>query len=107
MVVGPDIPEFLIRLETDIRRIDEQGLLGIETEAVDVEVLDVVVKAVVLRRIHGIEFVDLHKVEALHIRFVGRIDAGLFEKSPNVRCVPLAEKPPDPFDEMFRGLSGR
>src|SRR5690606_1457687 len=45
--------------------IDEESALGVESEAADVVLVDVVVEGVPLGGIDGIEFIDLGKVEAL------------------------------------------
>ncbi len=107
VLVGPDVGQCLTGLEADRGRIDQQGLGRVEAEAFDVEVLDVVIEAVVLRRVHRIEVVDLHEVQARHVGLRGRIDARFFEDLTRLQLVPTRHQTLNPPNEMLGALARR
>jgi len=87
--------------------VDEQGLAGIQTKAADIERIDIMMKAVDLGGTDGIKLIDLDEAQAGHLRFDGRVDAVRLEVFADFRGIPVVQIGIDPFNEMFRGFSGR
>ena len=95
------------RRKTEAGRIDEQRLLRTEAEPFQIELVHIPVEAVLLRRVHRIELVDLHEREAVHHRTPRGVDPVLLTLLPDLRLVPPLQDPRHPFDEMLGGLAGR
>mmetsp|Transcript_17994 Transcript_17994/g.63219 ORF Transcript_17994/g.63219 Transcript_17994/m.63219 type:complete len:281 (+) Transcript_17994:1970-2812(+) len=92
-------------IEADLGAIHQQGLVRVQAEALDVELLDVVVEAIMLLGRDRIELVDLNKGEALQggPRGLQAEPSGLLLDG---QCGPLSQDALDPLDEVLRGLAG-
>ena len=60
-----------------------------------------------LARIDRIELVDLHEVQAVHLRLTTRIDPSLLQHSARLRPLPGGQQSRDPLDEVLGRLPGR
>ncbi len=89
------------------RGIDQQRLLGRKAKILEIVFPDVVIEAVVLLRVHGVELINLHKVEALHIGAPGAVDTVLRQKRLDFLYLPCGENAGDPFNKVLRGFSRR
>ncbi len=91
--------------ERNLIAVDKLASCGVESEVADIIFLHVVVEAVVLSRVDGIELVYLDKTQAPEIRLAVDEQAALlahqspFSGSPPVKC------PSHPFYEILRCLS--
>jgi len=91
---------------TETPGVDEQGFFRIESEAADIEGIDIVVEAVDLGGIDRVEFIDLHEAQAGHLRFFAGIDAVGFQILADVGGFPVAQVAGHPFDKVLGGFSG-
>ncbi len=105
--VGPDRFQILLGRDPDFLAVHQQSLARIQSHAFDVVFLDVVVETVLLRRLDRIELVDLHEVQAAHVRSARRVHTVLLQQFPRRGIIPGLNQPIDPPDEMFRRLPGR
>ena len=97
----------LVLGNADLVAVHQQGLPRIQAQPLEVELLDVVIEAVLLRRLDRVELVDLHEVQTAHVRLVTGIDTAGFQQLPRLRIVPGRDEPVDPLDEVLGRLAGR
>ena len=78
-ILRPGIEQLLAVRQANFLAIYQESFGWVESEALNVELIDVVGEAIVLLWIDRVEFVNLHEMESSQIRFSGRIDAPLTE----------------------------
>ncbi len=104
--VGEDLLHRLPVGEPQRCRVDQHGVLRRQPEPIDVVLVHVPVEAVLLRRVHRVEFVDLHERQVAHLRLPGAVDAVGIQQRLDLLGPPPLHDPLHPLDEMLGRLAG-
>ncbi|OPZ66772.1 MAG: hypothetical protein BWY83_02801 [bacterium ADurb.Bin478] len=87
--------------------VQQQCVPAVQAESANIERLNIVGKAVGLCRVYRIELIDLNKTQLIHPRPICRLNAVRFQILLHIPLTPFLQIMHYPFDEMFRGFTGR
>src|SRR5690606_72434 len=93
--------------QRNLVRVDQNSFFFRKPKALDVELIDVVVKAIVLLGRNRVKLIDLHKGQILQHRLLGVAQAIFFPNLLTLLRVPVFQKELSPFDKKLRGLPCR